>query len=72
MKTNKVITAVKVVLIAVYVVPPVVQGAICVTKAATNLIVNEVSKSKTIKEIKKSFELRREGVITVDYQEVDD
>jgi hypothetical protein len=72
MNIKKVVNVAKVVFVAVYVVPPVIDGAICVIKTTAKVIKNGLDKTGGIKELKKDFELKRQGVITVDYQEVDE
>ena len=52
------------------VVLPVVEGATVIAKGTAKFIKNKMDNSEKVQEIKKDFELRKEGVITVDYEEV--
>jgi hypothetical protein len=69
MSINTVIKAAKVVVIATTVVIPAIDGATVVTKRAAKFVKSKLDNSEKVQEIKKDFELRREGIITVDYQE---
>ena len=59
MKINRGVKVIIGVYLAIYVFPPIVKSIIYVT-----------TESEKIKEIKKDFELRKNGIITVDYREV--
>lgn len=56
--------------IAATVILPAVEGATVIAKGTVKFIKNKMDNSEKVQEIKKDFELRKEGVITVDYEEV--
>ena len=70
MNIKTIIKVTKVVVTAVTVIPPVVEGAKVIGKTTKELVKNRINKSEKFNCIKKDFELRREGVITVDYKEI--
>lgn len=70
MNMKTIINIMKMASLAVTVVPPVVEGATIIAKGTTKFVKNKIDKSETINNIKRDFELRREGVVTVKYQEV--
>ena len=70
MNIKTVINVLKVVSLAVTVVPPVIGGAKVVVTELPKAVKFGINNSKHIQEIKKDFELRREGVKTVRYTEV--
>jgi hypothetical protein len=70
MNIKTVINVMKVVSLAVTIVPPVVGGAKVLITEVPKAIKNGLDNSEHIQEIKKNFELRREGVQTVKYTEV--
>lgn len=70
MKTKTMVNVIKVIGVAVTVIPPVVDGAKVVGKTVKNVVKNRIENSEKLKEIKKDFKLRKEGVITVDYKEI--
>lgn len=70
MKINKVVKMIATVYFAMYVVPPVIDGTVTIAKSTGKFINNKIKKSEVIKEIKKDFELRRQGIITVNYREI--
>jgi hypothetical protein len=70
MGIKSIIKITKVVVTAITVIPPVVEGTKVIAKTTKELVKNRINKSEKLKHIKKDFELRREGVITVDYKEV--
>lgn len=70
MNIKTLLTIAKVGITALTVIPPAVEGAKVLGKLTKDAIKNRVEKSEAIKNIKKDFELRKEGVITVNYKEV--
>lgn len=72
MKLNKVVQGFAVTYLAMMAVPPVVRGTLKIADITIKTIGKGIKKSETIKGIKKDFDLRRQGVITVDYQVVED
>ena len=70
MNIKTIINVIKVVGTAATVIPPVISGAKVLVKTTSDVVKNRMEKSEKIKDIKKDFELRKEGVITVDYTEV--
>lgn len=55
--------------IAATVVLPAVEGATVIAKETGKFIKNRMGNSEKVQEIKKDYDLRKEGVITVDYIE---
>ena len=68
MNVKNVVTVAKVVFLGVYLVPPVVRGAITISELAVKGIKHGFNKSQIVNDVKKDFELRRQGVITVKYK----
>lgn len=71
-KINKIIRTAATIYLAMLVVTPVISGVIKVANITAKVVRYNISKSEKIKEIKKDLELKKQGVITVDYQEIDD
>lgn len=67
---NNVIRVAKAGFITVTVVLPAIEGGIVIAKKTSKAIKNKINNSEKINDIKKDFELRKEGIITVKYQEV--
>ena len=71
MNIKSIINIGKVVITAVTVIPPAVEGATIIAKGVTKFVKNKIDNSENIQEIKKRYKLRsEEGIITVDYKEV--
>jgi hypothetical protein len=70
MNIKSVVKVAKVVWLAVTVIPPVIDGAKVIAKTTKDIVKNRIEKSDKLKDIKKDFELKREGVYTVKYEEV--
>jgi hypothetical protein len=70
MNIKSVVKVAKVVWLATTVIPPVLDGTKFVVKTTTKIVKNKIENSEKLKDIKKDFELRREGVHTVKYTEV--
>jgi hypothetical protein len=71
MDIKKVVKTVATAYLAIMIVPPVINGTLLIAKASVKLIEKQIKKSEKIKDVKKDFEIKKQGVITVDYQEVD-
>jgi ribosomal protein S24E len=70
MNIKTIINVMKVVSLAVTVVPPVIGGAKVIFGGAAKVVKNKIYDSEYIKDVKKDFELRRDNVQTVKYTEV--
>ena len=71
MNIKTIIKIAKIGITVITVVPPVVEGVKVINELTKKAVGNRLDKSKhIINNIKKDFELRKEGVKTVKYQEV--
>lgn len=67
---KNIIKGVKVGFLVVIVVPPVINGTMIIARGATNIIKNKINNSEIINNVKKDFELRKEGIVTVKYENI--
>lgn len=70
MKYSKVIKTIVNIGLAVVVVPPVIEGGIIIAKTTSKLVENKIIKSERFKNIKEDLKCKRQGIITVNYEEV--
>ena len=70
MGIKTILTITRGVCIALTVIPPAVDGATIIAKGTAKFIKDKVDNSNKFQDFNKDFNLRREGVQTVDYTEV--